>query len=77
VAAKVRAEGGVADEQVMGDLEGALQFLRTQAYANGKVGVFGTCSGGRQAFLAACRVPGFAASVDCWGGGVVMGKNDL
>ncbi|MCA9992623.1 MAG: dienelactone hydrolase family protein, partial [Anaerolineales bacterium] len=45
VAARVRAEGGVADEQVMGDVAGALHFLRAQAYSSGKVGVFGTCSG--------------------------------
>ena len=77
VAAKVRAAGGVADDQVMGDLEGALQFLRSLPHSNGNVGVFGTCSGGRQAFLAACRVPGFDTAVDCWGGGVVAAKEDL
>ena len=53
VAAKVRAAGGVADEQVMGDLAGAMQYLRSLPILNGKVGIFGTCSGGRQAFLAA------------------------
>jgi carboxymethylenebutenolidase len=77
VAAAVRAAGGVADEQVVGDLQGAMQFLRAQPYLNGKVGVFGTCSGGRQAFLAACRVSGFDAAIDCWGGRVVMASEDL
>lgn len=77
VAASVRAEGGVADDQVVGDLAGALEFLRSLPNSNGKVGVFGTCSGGRHAYLAACRVPGFAAVVDCWGGRVVMGKEEL
>jgi carboxymethylenebutenolidase len=77
VAAKVRAAGGVPDAQVMGDLEGALGYLRSLPYLNGKVGVFGTCSGGRHAFLAACRVKGFDAAVDCWGGRVVMSKEDL
>lgn len=77
VAAKVRAAGGVADDQVIGDLAGALRYLRAQAYSNGKVGIFGTCSGGRHAFLAACRAPGFDALVDCWGGRVVMNKEDL
>jgi carboxymethylenebutenolidase len=42
-----------------------------------KVGVFGTCSGGRHAYLAACRTPGFDAVVDCWGGRVVMTEQDL
>jgi carboxymethylenebutenolidase len=77
VAARVRSQGGVADEQVVGDLVGAMHFLRTQANSNGKVGVFGTCSGGRQAFLVACRSDGFDAAVDCWGGRVVMAESDL
>jgi carboxymethylenebutenolidase len=77
VTAKVRAEGGVADDQVVGDLEGAMKYLRSLPYLNGKVGVFGTCSGGRQAFLVACRVQGFDAVVDCWGGRVVMAPEEL
>jgi carboxymethylenebutenolidase len=76
VAAKVRAEGGVADEQVVGDIAGALAYLQALPYLNGKVGVFGTCSGGRHAYLAACRIPGFAAVVDCWGGHVVMRQEE-
>ena len=77
VAAKARAAGGVSDEQVLGDAAGALQYLRSLPSSNGKVGIFGTCSGGRQAFLAACRVPGLDAAVDCWGGGVVMAPEKL
>jgi carboxymethylenebutenolidase len=77
VAAKVRADGGVADDQVLGDLQGAMQYLRSLPYINGKVGIFGTCSGGRQAYLAACRLEGFDAVVDCWGGGVVMAPEEL
>jgi carboxymethylenebutenolidase len=77
VAAAVRAQGGVPDEQVLGDVAGAMRWLRAQPYLNGKVGVFGTCSGGRHAYLAACRVRGFDAIVDCWGGRVVMGAADL
>jgi len=77
VAAMVRAAGGVPDEQVLGDVAGALRFLRSLPYTSGKVGVFGTCSGGRHAFLAACRVPGFDAAVDCWGGRVVMAQLEL
>ena len=77
VGAKVRAAGGVADDQVMGDVEGAMTFLRAQPNLNGKVGVFGTCSGGRQAFLAACRLKGLNAAVECWGGRVVASKEEL
>jgi carboxymethylenebutenolidase len=77
VAAKVRAAGGVPDDQVVSDLEGAAQFLRSLPVASGKIGIFGTCSGGRHAYLAACRAPVFDAVVDCWGGRVVMHPEDL
>jgi carboxymethylenebutenolidase len=77
VAAKVRAAGGVPDDQAVGDIAGAMQLLRSLPTNNGQVGVFGTCSGGRQAYLAACRVQGFDAVVDCWGGRVVMTKDQL
>lgn len=77
VATKVRGQGGVPDDQVLGDLAGALAYLRSLPYLSGKVGVFGTCSGGRHAVLAASRIPGFAAVVDCWGGRVVMTSQDL
>jgi carboxymethylenebutenolidase len=78
VTAKVRAAGGVADDQVVGDVEGAMRHLRSLPYSNGKVGVFGTCSGGRHAYLSACRVKGgFDAVVDCWGGRVAAAKEDL
>jgi carboxymethylenebutenolidase len=77
VGAKVRAAGGVPDDQVLGDLEGSLKFLRSQSNVGKKVGVFGTCSGGRHGFLAACRLKGFDALVECWGGGVVMKQDEL
>ena len=77
VAAKVRGEGGVADDQVVGDMVGAMSFLKSSPNCNGKVGIFGTCSGGRQAFLTVCRTTDFSAAVECWGGRVVMGADDL
>jgi carboxymethylenebutenolidase len=72
VAAKAKAEGGVSDDSVMGDCKGALEYLNSLPYANGKTGVIGMCSGGRHAFLAACKINGFNAAVDCWGGRVVI-----
>ena len=77
VAAKVRAEGGVPDAQVVGDTEGAMKWLRAQPGQNGKVGVFGSCSGGRHAFLYACHKRDADACVDLWGGRVVMAKEEL
>ena len=72
VAARARAAGGVADDQVVGDVAGSMRFLRGQPYASGKVGVIGFCSGGRHTYLVACRLPDIDAAVDCWGGGVVV-----
>jgi carboxymethylenebutenolidase len=69
-AAAVRAAGGVPDERLVGDAAGATRFLRSLGSANGRVGVIGYCSGGRQAFLAACRLP-LDAAVDCYGAFVV------
>jgi carboxymethylenebutenolidase len=54
-----------------------MRYLCSLPNNNGKVGVFGTCSGGRHAYLAACRVLGFDAVVDCWGGRVVMAPEEL
>jgi carboxymethylenebutenolidase len=72
VAAAVRAEGGVADDSVVADCEAALGWLKALPTSNGRVGIVGTCSGGRHAMLVAGRVNGFAAVADLWGGGVVM-----
>jgi carboxymethylenebutenolidase len=77
VAAMVRAGGGVPDDQAVGDIAGAQAYLRSQPISNGKVAVFGTCSGGRHAYLAACRAPGFDAVLDLWGGRVVMSPQEL
>ena len=77
VAAKTIAAGGVSDDQAMGDVEGAMQHLRSLPYVNGKIGVIGTCSGGRHTVLAASRIEGFDAAVDCWGGNVVMAEAQL
>jgi carboxymethylenebutenolidase len=69
-AAVVRAAGGVPDERLVGDVDGAARYLRSLTYSNGKVGVIGYCSGGRQAFLAACSLP-LDAAVDCYGAFIV------
>src|SRR5581483_7123366 len=37
VAAKARAEGGIADDQAVGDAAAAAAFLRSQPTSNGKV----------------------------------------
>jgi carboxymethylenebutenolidase len=77
VTAISRGKGGPSDDQVVGDLTAAMQFLKAQSNANGKVGITGTCSGGRYTFLTACRSQGFSAAVECWGGAVVMTPDQL
>ena len=77
IAAKVRADNGIPDDQAVGDLAGAMNHVCALDDVNGKVGIFGTCSGGRHAYLTACRMPGFDALIDCWGGRVVMTPDQL
>ena len=77
ISAKVRNEGGVPDESVVGDCAGAIKYIKSQPNSNNKVGVIGTCSGGRHAFLLACQASGVDAAVDCWGGRVAVPKEEL
>ena len=65
-----RARGGVPDDRLVGDVAGAVEYLRSMPASNGKVGTIGYCSGGRQSFLAACSLP-LDAAVDCYGAFVV------
>lgn len=69
-AAVARAQGGVPDERLVGDVAGAAAYLRALPTSNGKVGVIGHCSGGRQAVLAGCATD-VDAVVDCYGAFVI------
>jgi len=69
-AAAARAQGGVPDERLVGDVAGAASHLRSLGSSNGKVATIGYCSGGRQSFLAACSLA-LDAAVDCYGAFVV------
>src|SRR5262249_48874682 len=68
VAAIIRGTGGVPDDQVVADLGAAMRWLKALPTSNGKVGIIGSCSGGRHTVLTASRVTGFDAVVDLWGG---------
>jgi carboxymethylenebutenolidase len=70
-AAAARNLGGVGDEQLVGDVAGAMAHLTSLPTSNGKVGVIGYCSGGRQSFLSGCRLP-FQAVIDCYGAFVAI-----
>jgi carboxymethylenebutenolidase len=69
-AATARANGGVPDERLVGDVSGAMAYLKGLGNSNGKVGTIGYCSGGRQSFLAAVSLD-LDAAVDCYGAFVV------
>ncbi|MFZ0218165.1 MAG: dienelactone hydrolase family protein, partial [Candidatus Dormiibacterota bacterium] len=75
-AAAARAAGGVPDARFVGDAAGAVTALRQAPYSNGKVGTVGYCSGGRQAYIAACRLP-LDAAVACYSGRVVAAPDAL
>jgi carboxymethylenebutenolidase len=65
-----RGVAGQPDDQAIGDIEASARWLRSKNDSNGRVGCIGFCSGGRLAYLAACRIPSLNAAVDCWGGAV-------
>ncbi len=69
-AATARAAGGAPDERVVGDVAGAAAYLKALDSSNGKVGVIGYCSGGRQTVLVACSID-VDAAVDCYGAFVI------
>ena len=70
--AAARAQGAIPipDDRIVGEVAGAMDYLNGLSNANGKIGVIGHCSGGRQSFLAAVSLP-LDAAVDCYGGFVV------
>ena len=70
-AAVARANGGVPDERLVGDVDAAMKHLKSLPHANGKVATIGYCSGGRQSFLAGCRLS-LDAVIDCYGAFVTV-----
>jgi carboxymethylenebutenolidase len=58
----------MSDAVVLGDLEGAADYLRARPEVGGKLGCIGFCMGGRFTLLLACASDRLDAAVDCWGG---------
>jgi carboxymethylenebutenolidase len=58
----------MSDATVLGDLEGAADYLRGRDDVAGRIGCIGFCMGGRYTLLFACTSDRLAAAVDCWGG---------
>jgi carboxymethylenebutenolidase len=57
----------MSDAVILGDLEGAADYLRARPDVDGKLGCIGFCMGGRLALLLACASDRLDAAVDCWG----------
>ena len=74
----MRAEGGIADAQLVGDTEAAAKRMRAQPeqYRQGRA-VRDPAPAGRHAFIYACQKRDVDACVELWGGRVVMGKEEL
>ena len=54
-------------KRALGDLGGALDFLKAHPRCNGKVAITGFCMGGAYTFAAACFIRGLAAAVPFYG----------
>jgi carboxymethylenebutenolidase len=70
-AATVRSLGGVPDDRLVGDVAGAMAHLKSLPTSNAKVASIGFCSGGRQSFLAGCRLP-LDGVIVCYGGFITI-----
>jgi carboxymethylenebutenolidase len=71
-AARARGEGGMSDDQVFEDCQASAAYVRSLDYTTDKVGIIGTCSGGRHTYMVVGRGGNFDAAVVCWGGGLVQ-----
>jgi carboxymethylenebutenolidase len=69
-AATARAQGGVPDDRVVGDAEGAMGYLKNLTTSNGKVASIGHCSGGRHSWLLNGSLP-LDAAIVCYGGFII------
>ena len=69
----VRGQGGLSDEDMLGDLQAGLDYIRSgeRDFEVGRVGIIGFCSGGRVAYMVGGRLD-VDAVVDCWGGNVIV-----
>jgi carboxymethylenebutenolidase len=67
----MRLMQSVKDDEVTGDVQAAVNYLKTLKEVKPKFAITGFCMGGKIAFLTACRVPDIGASAPFYGGGMV------
>ncbi|HTU79739.1 MAG TPA: dienelactone hydrolase family protein [Solirubrobacteraceae bacterium] len=58
----------MSDETVLGDLQGAADYLLARDDVGERIGCIGFCMGGRYALLFATSSERLSAAIDCWGG---------
>src|SRR5437879_5993762 len=75
--ARIRQAGGMPDDRTMGDVQGAIDHLRSLPYLNGRVGIIGYCRCRRHAHLASSPPRGVDAAIACYGGGVSAKPEEL
>ena len=64
------------DSGIVADATAAVNYLKSQSFVNGKIGIVGFCFGGRVAYLAACTISDLSASVVFYGGNIGVALGD-
>jgi carboxymethylenebutenolidase len=67
----MRLMQSVKDDEVTGDVQASVTYLKSLKEVKPKFGITGFCMGGKIAFLTACRVGDIGASAPFYGGGMV------
>ncbi len=67
----MRLMQSVKDDEVTGDIQAAVNYLKALKEVKPKFGITGYCMGGKISFLTACRVPDIGATAPFYGGGLV------
>lgn len=62
------------DDDVLEDIDAAVDHLRAAGWADGQIGIVGFCLGGRITFLTCLRRPTLGAGVGFYGGGIVASR---
>ena len=72
IGARVRAAGGVADAQVVGDVAASIAYLRRSRIPTARSASSASARAGGTPISSGCSLSGIDAVVDCWGGNVVV-----
>ncbi len=65
-----------SDAGILADVTATVNYLKSQSFVNGKIGIVGFCFGGRVSYLAACNISDLSASVVFYGGNIGVALGD-